>query len=541
MSAKIKLHYLNGCIFLFLSLFAFVAQAEETTVSPQPIKPTNDICLGCHASNEPMTGTALLKGSVHKDFACIDCHSDIKEAEHTNTPGKVDCSSCHSDIQAEFEKSIHFQLASKGQKGLPTCTNCHGTHGILAKLDSTKECGQCHQARLSTYTDTFHGKATTLKFESVAKCSDCHTAHQPLPASDPGSSVNHVNLTKTCGHCHAQITSNFIQYDPHADPNDSHKSKLIYFTYLFMQFLLISCFAFWGAHTFLWFQRSLVAIIRREFHVDQSCKQYILRFTRLNRALHVIIVSSFLGLVMTGIPIKFSHTAWAKIVVLIFGNLQNMRHFHRAFGVITICYFIFHLLHLAYRLIISKHNWLLSGPKSMIPRFKDFIDLWDNLKWFFYKGERPKYDRWTYFEKFDYFAVFWGVCIIGLSGLILWFPAVFTRLFPGEFLNVAAIVHSEEALLAMIFIFTIHFFHNHMRPENFPIDLSIFSGVVLLDKFKEERPEEYKRLVEQGDLEKYLVPPPSKSSIIKCLIFGYTTLGLGLALNILILVTLFLH
>ena len=85
-------------------------------------------------------------------------------------------------------------------------------------------------------------------------------------------------------------------------------------------------------------------------------------------------------------------------------------------------------------------------------------------------GRGPQYGRWTYWEKFDYFAVFWGIAVIGSTGLMLWFPEFFTRLLPGWLINVATIIHSDEALLATGFIFTVHFFNTHLRPEKFPMD-----------------------------------------------------------------------
>ena len=96
------------------------------------------------------------------------------------------------------------------------------------------------------------------------------------------------------------------------------------------------------------------------------------------------------------------------------------------------------------------------------------------MKWFVGKGPRPNYGRWTYWEKFDYLAVFWGVAIIGFSGLVLWFPVFFTKFFPGWVINVSQIIHSDEALLAVGFIFTVHFFNTHFRPEAFPMDTVIF-------------------------------------------------------------------
>jgi len=102
------------------------------------------------------------------------------------------------------------------------------------------------------------------------------------------------------------------------------------------------------------------------------------------------------------------------------------------------------------------------------------------------------------------------------------------------------IVHSEEALLAVGFIFTFHFFHNHLRVENFPMDISIFLGSVPLERFKKERPAEYKRLMKEGRLQDYLLPPPPQDVVKKCQIFGFVTLMAGLILLIAIFVT-FIH
>ena len=106
-------------------------------------------------------------------------------------------------------------------------------------------------------------------------------------------------------------------------------------------------------------------------------------------------------------------------------------------------------------------------------------------------GPRPEFGRWTYWEKFDYFAVFWGMVVIGSTGFTLWFPEFFTLLFPGWMLNVATIIHSDEALLATGFIFTVHFFNTHLRPEKFPMDLVIFTGRMPVEELRMDKPAEY--------------------------------------------------
>jgi cytochrome b subunit of formate dehydrogenase len=165
----------------------------------------------------------------------------------------------------------------------------------------------------------------------------------------------------------------------------------------------------------------------------------------------------------------------------------------------------------------------------------DIKQIWQSFMWFFGWRERPKFGRYTYWEKFDYFAVFWGVMVIGSTGLFLWFPEFFTQVIPGSWINVATIVHSDEALLAVAFIFTIHFFNTHFRPDKFPMDPVIFTGRVPFDEFKFEKPAEYEALVKKKELDKHLVGPiPSQlETLFKT--FGFIALTIGLTLIGLIL------
>jgi cytochrome b subunit of formate dehydrogenase len=171
----------------------------------------------------------------------------------------------------------------------------------------------------------------------------------------------------------------------------------------------------------------------------------------------------------------------------------------------------------------------------MTPGATDLKEFGQTMRWFVGLGPRPRYGRWTYWEKFDYLAVFWGVAMIGTTGLMLWFPEIFTHVLPGWFINVATIIHSDEALLATGFIFTIHFFNTHFRPDKFPMDTVIFSGRIPLEELKEDRPREYERLVESGELERLLVDPLPPYVLRGLRIFGWFALSLGIALIVLII------
>lgn len=265
---------------------------------------------------------------------------------------------------------------------------------------------------------------------------------------------------------------------------------------------------------------------------NNSKRQHIQRFTRLNRILHILMIVSFLTLALTGMSLKFSYTGWAVILSKFFGGFESAGYLHRFAATIMIGVFVTHLIDL-FRLKRKEFgSWLkmLKSDNSMIFNKRDLKDFIGSLKWFLGKGSRPQYGRWTYWEKFDYFAVFWGMFVIGSTGLTLWFPEFFTHFIPGWFINVATIIHSDEALLATGFIFTVHFFNTHLRPEKFPMDIVIFSGSMPLEEFKLDRPDEYKKLVESGELEKYLVEPYPPIVIKAIKTFGWTALTIGFSM-----------
>jgi hypothetical protein len=182
-----------------------------------------------------------------------------------------------------------------------------------------------------------------------------------------------------------------------------------------------------------------------------------------------------------------------------------------------------------------KRVWsVVFGPDSMALSMQDWRDFVAHQKWFFGKGPRPQFDRWTYWEKFDYFAVFWGIFAIGLSGLVMWFPEFVTKFMPGWVINIALIVHSDEALLAAGFIFTFHFFNTHFRLEKFPMDTVIFSGRISKTEMLHERKRWYDRLLAEGRLDEYRVRDEWHRWKNIARSFGYAFFGIGLVLLVLI-------
>jgi cytochrome b subunit of formate dehydrogenase len=398
------------------------------------------------------------------------------------------------------------------------------------------QCGRCHQQITEAFFETFHGKVSKLGYLQTAKCYDCHGAHDILPVNNPRSRLSRNNIVNTCGKCHTGSHRQFAGYLTHATHHDPKKYPFLFYTFWGMTSLLVGTLLISGAHTVAWLPRSL-AYRRQAKNGPPETGMYVRRFRPFHRNLHLMVVSSFLGLALTGMILKFSYAGWAKVLARLLGGFEGAGLIHRFCAVLTFTYFGLHLYDVARLRRQSGKSWrqFIAGPESMLFNRRDWREFAGSLRWFLGRGPRPEYGRWTYWEKFDYFAVFWGVAIIGGTGLMLWFPEIFTRVFPGWMVNVATTIHSDEALLAVSFIFVVHFFNTHFRPEKFPIDTVIFTGGMPLEEFKRDRLREYQQLVESGQLQQSLMPEPQAQSARFWRRLGFSALGVGLLMIGLIL------
>jgi cytochrome b subunit of formate dehydrogenase len=495
--------------------------------------------------NESIHGKGLLKSGLVVTAMCTNCHTAHHELPHDNPESSVNdrnlpatCGNCHNGIEGQFERSIHSRSVSKTDKPLPVCNDCHSAHTIQRADDEgfmltiMSQCGRCHEKIAQTYFDTYHGKVSQLGYTKTAKCYDCHGAHDILPVADPASHLSRANVVATCQKCHPGATRRFAGYLTHATHHDPAKFPWLFWTFWGMTGLLVGTFTLSGAHTLLWLPRALQ--MRRaagRAHVASAAAEFV-RFTRLNRLLHATMIVSFMSLAMTGLTLKFSYTAWASIVSRFLGGYEAAGYIHRVAATLMVGVFVAHITDLVRRKRREYGSWrkMFLGPDTMLPVRKDLTEAIASVKWFLGRGKRPRYGRWTYWEKFDYFAVFWGIAVIGSTGLTLWFPELFTRLLPGWTLNVATIIHSDEALLATGFIFTIHFFNTHLRPEKFPMDLVVFTGRMPLDEFRNDKPAEYEALVQSGELEKHLAEPYPEIVVKTIRIFAWGALALGFSM-----------
>ncbi|HLB11887.1 MAG TPA: hypothetical protein VJO15_02915 [Dehalococcoidia bacterium] len=219
---------------------------------------------------------------------------------------------------------------------------------------------------------------------------------------------------------------------------------------------------------------------------------YIVRFDIHQRAQHLVMMTTFLILALTGLPQKFHELGVSQWLITSLGGLERVQFIHHTAAWVLLVDCTYHLLYISHTILIRQRL----EPLLMVPSPKDIQDMGRTiLHWFGFSTEKPKSDRFSYLEKFDYWAVFWGIAIIGGSGLIMMFATFFTRFLPGGIIPAANAAHSDEAVLAVGWIFLVHIVRSHLYPGIFPANPSIFTGQVPIDRYQEEHPLEFQRLL----------------------------------------------
>ena len=522
-------------------------------------------CGSCHSEDQKtyeMTvhGRGLNESGLTVTAVCADCHgahgiyyaADRRSTLHVANVAAT-CSKCHQFIEARLEKSVHGrgtglgaatdQPAAGGKiKRRPSCTDCHQGHHLLRsdvaefRLGLANSCGNCHADLSSRYALSMHGELTHQGLAAAAECADCHGAHDILPVDDPNSKLAPgENRLRTCQKCHVYAVSNFASFDPHADYKDAVRYPKLHSIYSWIQFsvnVLFICFLF---HACLWFIRALVDRLQQGGHATLVPDEYALpRFDPFDRATFATLIAAFVGLTATGLALRYSDQGWGQWLAQILGGFRSARVWHHFFAVAAILAFVIHVARAASRIVRLREGraWktMILGPDSLVPNGRDLRELGKMLLWFIGFGRKPGFERWAYWEKLDYWAFCLAALVIGISGLMLWYPNLFCVVLPGTILNVAKMVHSEFAIYIASFLFLIHFFHAHFRPEKFPMDLSVLTGVVSERHLRKYRPEYVSRLEREGKLDEMRITAPSKRNLWLNVVGGILVFALGLCL-----------
>jgi cytochrome b subunit of formate dehydrogenase len=550
--------------------------ASESPTSPTYPRNVPMLCGGCHRIGEQAAtrieaevedivgsyedsvhGRGLIHSGLVVTATCADCHGAHSELPPEDPRALINpqniagtCGVCHHGIEEEYRTSIHFTDDPEVEEEHPTCEDCHASHTI-SRIDKPgfrtlvmEQCGRCHTEQAETFFDTFHGKVSRLGGEGVAKCYDCHGTHSILPPIEPDSMLIRDNVVETCGQCHEGSHRQFAGYLTHATHHDSDRYPYLFWSFWAMTALLVGTLSFALLHSLAWVTRLWLS--RDEWQAHKAAtrnnkkEKVYQRFSLLQRSMHVVMMLSFFTLALTGMALKFSYMTWAQAVSRFLGGFDSMGFQHRFGAIMLLIVACVHLWDVIRRKKATRQSWLqvITGPDSIIFNGRDLREFIQSIRWFFGLGPRPNYGRYTYWEKFDYFAVTWGIAIIGTTGLVLWFPELFTHIVPGWAVNVATIIHSDEALLAVGFIFTIHFFNTHFRPDKFPMDPVIFTGQIPVDELKYDKPGEYEAMLESGELEQLLQDPYPAGKERGLKIFGAAALTFGLVLLSLIIYTM---
>ncbi|WP_284614840.1 cytochrome c3 family protein [Aquabacterium humicola] len=490
----------------------------------------NATCAGCHNAHA---------------FRRIPKEGPERTAWRLGVPAA--CGTCHDTQLEDYQGSVHGAKIAKGDAKAAICADCHNPHGVdrmsqpSAKLHTTQACIGCHQERGKSYTDTYHGQVTALGYTNTAQCFSCHDNHAVKKLDDPTSKIHLNNRLETCQKCHKQATAGFVSFQPHATSHDFERYPQVWLATKFMAGLLLGTFAFFWVHLLMWLYREIQDRRhgKRAPHVDVSSLglppgKAVHRFNAWWRLGHLLFAVSLMLLTLTGMTLMYAGSEWAPVVVRALGGPKVAGLIHRVSAIVFSAIFVIHLVYIVVYLVRNWRTFRIFGPDSLIPNLQDLKDVVAMFKWFVGRGPRPIFDRWTYWEKFDYWAPFWGVTIVGVSGFMMWFPEATAKVLPGWVFNVATIAHGEEAFLAAVFLFTVHFFNNHFRPDKFPFDPVMFTGSMPIEHFAREHGVQYRRLVENGELHKHLVDAPSRPMTLASHALGFFLIGCGLVLLVLI-------
>ncbi|MGE5399090.1 MAG: cytochrome c3 family protein [Ignavibacteriales bacterium] len=500
-----------------------------------------DLCFNCHVKNPEvvkLTGKssaavmnyensahfiALKNGNTNAP-SCSDCHtghtmktstdpkSNTNKMNIANSCGKAD--GCHAAIATKYRESVHGVAVKNGVKDAPSCINCHGNHQIFEKTNPRSTvaqgkqvvmlCSSCHAnvklsekyglptTKASSYLESYHGLAVRGGSKFAADCASCHGAHDIKPSSDPASSINRANLSKTCGKCHpgANISAEFRQVHLSGEVAESPILYWLSKGYFLMIVVVIGGMLL---HNLLDFVRKYQEKKKHKKEIEELKKsgKVYLRMSLNERIQHFIMLSSFITLVLTGFVLKYPDSWWASLLRAIIGpaafDIRGLTH--RVMGISMIAISLYHL----YYLMFTRNGRRLF--MDFLPKLQDAKDVIVNVKYLLGISQvKPKFDRFSYMEKAEYWALIWGVIVMSATGLMLMFNNFFLSIAPKILLDLATLVHLYEAWLATLAIIVWHFYYVIFNPEVYPLNTAFIKGTLSEEEMKHEHPLELERI-----------------------------------------------
>jgi cytochrome b subunit of formate dehydrogenase len=446
-------------------------------------------------------GLAIEKGSK-KAAVCTDCHGthEILPANDQKSPiykfnVPATCGKCHTTVAETFMQSIHGQGIARGNGLAPVCTDCHGIHSIKAHIDPNSSvseqniarttCARCHEGvrlsqefgvagnRLSTYMDSYHGLAAEGGSAVVANCASCHGVHDILPSSDPRSTINRANLDATCGKCHKGVTQKFTLTKVHMDggaSRDVGSRAVRWVRWIYLPLIIVVIGAMFLHNAILWRSKAAAR------HAMQN--PMMERMSANQRWQHLVLLTSFIVLVITGFALRFPNS-WLAEMLAMGERLRSV--VHRVAGVVLIGAGVYHVFYLA----AAREGRRLI--RDLAPGPKDAFEAWRTMRYYLgFSKEKPAFGRFSYAEKAEYWALVWGTALMALTGIMMWAKVTTGNLLARWWVDVATSIHFYEAILATLAIVVWHFYQVFFDPDIYPMNWAWWNGKMPVEQYRHE-------------------------------------------------------
>lgn len=432
----------------------------------------------------------VLATSVHRDLACAECHRKSgtgQAASMLNQPGVAGCGRCHEDEASEVAGGIHQKSGLPALSRFQTsCTVCHSEpHRIgPAKTDRRPHdaCLHCHDDRGlasrvalpaatgASFLSSVHGKKRSLGLGSAPDCAKCHGAHRVKSLVDDGTAAAVSRRVRSCAQCHPGATPLFSASFSH-DTLDRRHRPVAFWIVVGYSVLIALVIAFFTALILLEVCcRIARKVIGRE--IPAAPRPEPVRFCVQQRLQHGLVVASFLLLVFTGIPLLAAGVAKDAGQIHILGGVEMAGRLHRCAGVALIAATVWHLFWLVWQ------RWQRKESASILPGFADVREFLAELRVMLLLVDRPaeRVAKYGWVEKLEYWAFGWGVAVMGVTGLLMWFPVPASRILPLAGLPVVQLIHGYEAILATVSVFLWHLYQVHLKPGTFPMNWTWLTG-----------------------------------------------------------------
>jgi formate dehydrogenase gamma subunit len=452
------------------------------------------------------------RGGVYVAATCNDCHSTGGSAHKILSPGHPDsainhfniprtCGQCHKGVENDFWEGIHGKLVARGETDAPVCTHCHGEHGIISPDDprspvsrsrvAEETCSPCHESavlnekysmttgsRLTSFIDSYHGLKSKAGDTHVANCASCHGVHRILGSDDPNSTVHPSNLQETCGECHPGISERMAAQPIHGVSGEGlHTSAADIVEKIYIVAIVVII----GLMVMHWF----VDLVR-DIRIRLKLRPQIQRMRPHEVGQHFFLMITFIVLVVSGFALRFSDGWMARLFFGWEGGFEVRGLVHRTAAILFLLTVVWHSLYL----FTSRRG--RTFLKDMMPTWRDLRQFWQRILYNVgRRREAPKFGRFSYVEKAEYWALIWGSAVMVVTGLFLWFDNWFIQFLPKGVLDVSLVIHYYEAWLATLAIFVWHLYSTVFNAHVYPMNPSWLTGMMPDEMYRHEHPEHY--------------------------------------------------